>query len=275
MTAPRRKSAATRWPALAAVAWAGAQIAYPLTEGAARDRVTILVVLLSTATALLHARAVRGVGYAAGFLLIVAGLGLLAEITGTATGFPFGCYDYAHGRLGPELAGVPLLIPLAWVGGLYPIRVGAALLCRGTVAQIALTAAGAVGWDLYLDPQMVADGQWRWCSALPGLPGSAAVPYGNYLGWFAVTAVMTSLIIALERRCPARLSAPAVPIAVLLWTWFGSGLAHAAFLGLPASAGYGLAGLGIVAIPVLVVLVRTPDRLRTRPSDDLPAATRP
>ncbi len=258
---------AVRWPALTAVAWVLAQIAYPLTEGTARDRVTILVVVLSAATALLHAHAVRGIGYAAGFLLIVAGLGLLAETVGTATGFPFGCYDYAHGRLGPELAGVPLLIPLAWVGGLYPIRVGAALLCRGTGAQIALTAAGAVGWDMYLDPQMIADDRWRWCSALPGLPGLPAVPYSNYLGWFAVTAAMTALIIVLERRYPARISAPAVPIAVLLWTWFGSGLAHAVFLGLPTSAGYGLAGLGIVAVPVAVALLREPDRLRTRPGE--------
>ncbi|WP_227982999.1 carotenoid biosynthesis protein [Nocardia spumae] len=247
---------AARWPALTALAWVAAQIAYPLTDGAARDRVTVLVVGLSAATALLHARAVRGLGYAAGFLLIVAGLGGLAEMIGTASGFPFGCYGYADGRLGPELAGVPLLIPLAWVGGLYPIRVAAGLLCRSSGAQIALTAAGAVGWDLFLDPQMVDDGQWRWCSALPGLPGLSDIPYTNYLGWFAVAAVMTTLVIGLERRCPERIFAPAVPIAVLLWTWFGSALAHAAFLGLPVSALYGLIGLGVVAVPMLVVLVR-------------------
>ncbi|MEV5650102.1 carotenoid biosynthesis protein [Nocardia sp. NPDC052254] len=256
---------ATLWPALTAAAWVAAQIAYPLTESTARDRVTILVVVLSAATALLHARAVRGIGYAAGFLVIVAGLGLLAETTGTTTGFPFGCYDYAHDRLGPELAGVPLLVPLAWVGGLYPIRAGAALLCRGAGAQIALTAAGAVGWDLSLDPQMIADEQWRWCSTLPGLPGLPDIPYSNYLGWFTVAAVMATLIIVLERRCPARMSAPAVPIGVLLWTWFGSGLAHAVFLGLPVSAGYGLVGLGVVAVPVVVTLVRAPDRVRARP----------
>ena len=246
----------TRWPALTASAWVAAQIAYPLTTGAARDRVTILVVVLSAATALLHARAERGLGYAAGFALIVAGLGLIAEILGTTTGFPFGCYDYAHDRLGPEIAGVPLVVPLAWVGGLYPIRVAAGLVCRGRGAQIALTATGAVGWDLFLDPQMVADGQWHWCSTLPGPPGLPAIPFSNYLGWFAVTATMTALILALEQRCRARMSAPAVPIAVLLWTWFGSGLAHAVFLDLPASAGYGLAGLGLVAVPTAVMLVR-------------------
>lgn len=251
MTSPHRAT-------FTALAWVAAQIAYPLTDGAARDRVTIVVVLLSVATALLHAQAVRGIGYAAGFLLMVAGVGLVAEAVGTASGLPFGCYEYAHGRLGPELAGVPLLVPLAWVGGLYPIRMAAGIVCRGTGGQLALTVAGAVGWDLFLDPQMVNDGQWQWCSALPGLPGLAGIPYTNYLGWLAVTAVMTALVLVLERRCPVRTIAVGVPVAVLLWTWLGSALAHAAFLNLPVSAGYGLIGLGVVAVPMLLVVVRGP-----------------
>lgn len=240
-----------------------AQIGYPLTSDVARDRVTAVVVLLSAGTALAHASATRGIRYAAGFLVIVSGLGLTAEIVGTATGFPFGCYEYAVDRLGPALGGVPLVVPLAWTGGLYPVWVVAGLISRRALSRIGLTAVGAVGWDLFLDPQMVADGQWRWCDTDSGLPGLAEIPYTNYLGWFAVTLLMGVLLTVWDRAIPsvglddtARHTGPgtgsvAVPVVVFLWTWLGSTLAHAVFLGLPFSAAYGGVGLAIVGVPLL------------------------
>ncbi|MEV0250580.1 carotenoid biosynthesis protein [Nocardia sp. NPDC050712] len=309
-------------PAVLAVALVAAQICYPLTQGGARDRVTVVVVLLAAATALAHAARTRGSGYAAGFLVIVSGLGLLAEVIGTATGFPFGCYDYAVDRLGPALAGVPLIVPLAWTGGLYPVWIVAGLLARTVAARIGLTAVGAVGWDLFLDPQMVADGQWRWCDAGSGLPGLEQIPLTNYAGWFAVGLVMAGLLAVLERGSAhsraasagaqggsahspaaarpehggahsaevarpehgsvrsaeviraehssahsaggawargiagARDASVAVPVAVFLWTWLGSALAHAVFLGLPASAAYGALGMGLLGIPLLGWLAR-------------------
>ncbi|WP_433665251.1 carotenoid biosynthesis protein [Nocardia sp. CA-128927] len=254
-------------PLVFAVVLIVVQIVYPLTSGAGRDRVTVAVVLLSAGTALAHATATRGIRYAAGFLVIVSGLGLLAEIVGTATGVPFGCYAYAVDRLGPALSGVPLVIPLAWTGGLYPVWVVAGLLSRRMLSRIGLTAVGAVGWDLFLDPQMVADGQWTWCDTGSGLPGLPDIPITNYLGWFAVALLMGVLLTVLERASvgldyPPNPSAgldtvsplsgsTAVPVAVFLWTWLGSALAHAVFLGLPVSAGYGGVGLAILGLPLL------------------------
>ncbi|WP_374111217.1 carotenoid biosynthesis protein [Nocardia sp. JCM 34519.1] len=252
----RPRSLAGVAPILLAAAWVAAQIMYPLAHGAARDRITVIVVLLSAATALAHAWGVRGIRYAAGLLTIVSGLGLLAEILGTATGFPFGCYDYAVGRIGPALAGVPLLVPLAWTGGLYPVWVVAGLLAQRRAVRIGLTAIGAVGWDLFLDPQMVADGQWTWCASAPGLPGIAQIPYTNYLGWLAVALVMAGLLSLLEQVSPRPAGTPGVPVAVFLWTWLGSALAHGAFLGLPYSAWYGGIGLGILGIPLLSAGIR-------------------
>lgn len=46
------------------------------------------------------------------FLLITA-LGMLVEIIGTATGFPFGVYHYGF-NLGPKILGVPFLIGCNW-----------------------------------------------------------------------------------------------------------------------------------------------------------------
>ncbi|MBF6174133.1 carotenoid biosynthesis protein [Nocardia blacklockiae] len=247
---------ARRAPVVAALALILTQIAYPLTAGVARDRITVAIVLLSAATALTHAALTRGPRFAAGFLVIVSGLGLAAEIAGTATGFPFGCYRYAHGGLGPALAEVPLVVPLAWTGGLYPVWVVVRRLTPLVAVRIPLTALGAVGWDLFLDPQMVADGRWTWCSAHPGLPGVPQIPYTNYLGWFAVASVMAALLELLGRRYAATVDTLAVPVAVFLWTWLGSALAHVAFLGLPVSGGYGLLGLGVLGIPLLATMFR-------------------
>lgn len=120
-----------------------AQIGYPLTAADARDRITAIVVLLSAGAALAHATATRGMRYALGFLVLVSGIGLLAEVIGTATGVPFGCYAYAADRLGPALLDVPLIVPLAWTGGMYPVWVVAGILSRRAASRIALTAIGA------------------------------------------------------------------------------------------------------------------------------------
>ncbi|WP_437126508.1 carotenoid biosynthesis protein [Nocardia mangyaensis] len=240
-------------PAGTAILLVLVQIAYPLSEGVTRDRITVTVVVLSTATALLHAWTTRGWGWAVGFFAVVSGVGLGAEMVGTATGFPFGAYTYAVDRLGPAVAEVPLVIPLAWTGGLYPIWVVAGLLTGSAVGRAGLLVVGAVGWDLFLDPQMVTDGQWTWAVTDAGLPGLPQIPYTNYLGWALVAAVMALLLTVLDRvLAPAHDRTVAVPVAVFGWTWLGSTLAHAVFLGLPASAAWGFAGLGLLGIPLLL-----------------------
>ncbi|GAB2673033.1 carotenoid biosynthesis protein [Nocardia goodfellowii] len=258
---PVRAQAAVVVPMVFALLLVAVQISYPLTSGAGRDRVTVAVVLLSAATALAHAAVTRGWRYAAGLLVILSGIGLLAEVVGIATGFPFGCYEYAVDRIGPAVAGVPLIVPVAWTGGLYPVWVVAGLLARTPAARVGLTAAGGVGWDLFLDPQMVADGQWRWCDAESGLPGLEQIPLTNYAGWVAAGLLMASLLLVWERvadrRRDPRPASVAVPVAVFLWTWLGSALAHAVFLGLPASAGYGAVGMGLLGIPLLGLLARS------------------
>ena len=49
-------------------------------------------------------------------------IGWTAEAIGSKTGFPFGAYHYTD-RLQPQLLGVPLLIPLAWLM-MLPARMG-------------------------------------------------------------------------------------------------------------------------------------------------------
>lgn len=243
-----------------------AQLCYPLSEGAVRDRVTVAVVVLLAASCVTHAAATRGARWAVGLVLVTAGTGMLAELVGTATGFPFGAYIYtAQGTLGPEVATVPVLVAAAWTVGAYLAWCAATAVLgpqRGLLV-VPVAACGLAGWDLYLDPQLVADGKWVWTHPAPSLPGVPTVPLSNYAGWVLVALVISALLYRLNRAVdravdrPARSDRPrtaALPLVLYCWTWLGSAVAHAVFLGLPASAGYGLAGMGLLGAPLLARL---------------------
>ncbi len=226
-----------------------AQICYPLTGGGTRAGLTVATVLIGVVLSVSHAWLFRG-GRAALALVGTATLGGFAvEAVGVATGFPFGTYDYS-GQLGPKLLGVPLIIPLAWTWMAWPAWLAALRVARGRVARIAVAAGGLAAWDLFLDPQMVAEGYWRWHDPVPALPGVPGIPIGNYLGWlgFAVL-LMTVLSAASAVSSPAPQDTPM--LALWLWTYFSSVLAHAVFLGLPASAAWGGVLMGAVVLPLL------------------------
>lgn len=250
---------------VAGALWVLAQICYPLVGGATRDVVTVTVVLLGALAGVLHAMGTRGWAWTLWLVVVTAVGGFAVELLGTVSGFPFGHYDYSGGRLGPAVAGVPLLIGVAWTAGAYP-----AWCAAGRVAPArrglrwALAAVGLAGWDLYLDPQMVTDGLWVWRAGAPGLPGVPEVPWTNYVGWLGVAAVMAALLATGPRPAPRDrpvagdgFALPdALPVAVYCWTWLGSLLAHAVFLDLRASALYGAVGMGLLGVPLLASLQR-------------------
>ncbi|MEE2031526.1 carotenoid biosynthesis protein [Rhodococcus chondri] len=247
-----RGSAALPWILLAGAI--AAQIAYPLTDGAARDRVTVAVVVLLAATCLVHATLHRGARWAAALFGITAGVGYASEVLGTSTGYPYGCYAYAVDRLGPSVFDVPLVVPLAWTAGMYPIWCVASRIFPRPAARLAAVTVAMVGWDLYLDPQMVADGQWTWCHG-GGLPGIEHIPLTNYAGWTVVAAMMALALYAVDRRAGALSPrGDAVPTVLFLWTWLGSALAHSVFLDAPElrwSALYGAVVMGTLGVPLL------------------------
>jgi uncharacterized membrane protein len=225
------------------------QIGYPLAGGRVRAGLTVATVVLGCLLSVSHA-AYRKAGIA---LLSTATLGGFAvEAIGVATGFPFGTYDYS-GQLGPKLLGVPLIIPLAWTWMAWPAWLAAIRITTNRIARIALAAAGLAAWDLFLDPQMVAEGYWTWRSPTPALPGVPGVPVGNYLGWlgFAIL-LMTALSIAGGHRIDDPRPGDTPILALWLWTYASSVLAHAVFLGLPASAAWGGVLMGAVVLPLLV-----------------------
>ncbi|MCJ0904201.1 carotenoid biosynthesis protein [Rhodococcus sp. ARC_M6] len=254
-----------------------AQIYYPLAVGMSRDRVTVAVVVLLAAASLAHALLSRGPGWTLVMFTATAGLGLVAEMVGTATGYPFGSYMYATDRLGPDILGVPAVVPLAWTAGFYPIWCAVTYVLersrlspqRKPMHRIAATALGMVDWDLYLDTQMVTDGQWIWTSDRSGLPGIPSIPFTNYLGWFVTVLVMAVAVELIGRRCSSRRSesrsvSDTAPLVLFVWTWLGSALAHAVLLDgdeLRYSAIYGLGVMGLVGVPLVMTWIREGTRV--------------
>lgn len=280
-------------PAAATVA---AQIAYPLLEGDALHVATSAVVVLFCATSLTHAAQVWGAAAAVRLLAVAAGVGLAAEALGVHTGIPFGEYRYT-GTLTPQLLGVPVIVPLAWAMMAYPSLVLGRVLAPALAPVVArgrqgATRAAAVAlsggwtlaaWDLFLDPQMVSAGYWRFTVAESGLPGMAplpaaaladasavpvGIPWTNHLGWLVVGTLMVAALDAVLPRHPADDAATLlVPAALLVWTWAGSALALAAFLELPAAAAWGAVGMGLTVVPFLLRIGPRASRPASTPRD--------
>ncbi|GAB3859118.1 carotenoid biosynthesis protein [Dactylosporangium cerinum] len=238
------------WAVLAALVLV--EIAYPLVHGGTRAVLTVATVVVGYLLSVGHAWLSRGPRTAAVLILVTTGGGFAVEAAGRATGYPFGDYDYT-GSLGPRLLGVPLVIPLAWTWMAWPAWVAAARLTTRPWLRTGVAGLGLAAWDLFLDPQMVGEGHWRWDSPGAALPGVPEIPITNYLGWLVVAWVLAAaLTVTAENGSDDR------PMyALYLWTYGSSVLAHAVFLGLPASAAWGAAGMGLVAVPLAVTLWRS------------------
>ncbi|MCX7607967.1 MAG: carotenoid biosynthesis protein [Anaerolineales bacterium] len=186
----------------------------------------------------------RGNGWRPAMLSVfpILPLAWLVEFMGSQTGFPFGRYHYTE-LLQPQVGGVPLLIPLAWLMMLPPAWAIAARiayrgmrglslrLTRALVAALAFTA-----WDLFLDPQMVAWGFWVWRQ-----PGAYfGIPLVNFLGWFLASFFFSFLLM------PSSFSPLASNFLLLIYalTWFLQTFAQLFFWNLPGPALVGFLGMG-------------------------------
>ncbi|MEV6695482.1 carotenoid biosynthesis protein [Micromonospora sp. NPDC051196] len=262
-----RAARAYAWVLLALLVLA--QICYPLTSGSTRARLTVATVVLGYLLSVGHALLGRGSRTALALVVLATGGGFAIEALGVATGFPFGSYDYS-GQLGPKLAGVPLIIPLAWTWMAWPAWLVATRLVGTTTtgggpargwwrwpARIGLATLGLATWDLFLDPQMVAEGHWVWRDATPALPGLAGIPVSNYLGWLLFAVLVMAALRPLAGPAVTGTDVRDHPMyALYLWTYASSVLAHAVFLDLPASALWGGAGMAVIAVPLAVTLLR-------------------
>lgn len=180
---------AERWADRAAVA-AGVitiagMIATPLVPqgGRARRVLSSVVVVGMFATSKANAIKRWGAPRAGSAAAATAATTGVVERIGTRTGVPFGRYAYTE-ALRPQVAHVPVIVPLAWFAMGLPSR-EAAHAALGTFStparRVVLGSAAMTAWDLFLDPQMVGEGYWRWVRR--GV--YRGIPLTNFAGWFA------------------------------------------------------------------------------------------
>ena len=185
-------------------------------------------------------------GWRRSVLVLVWGsfVGMMAELIGTGTGYPFGPYEYTA-FLSPKIMGhVPYLIPLSWYAVSAISLDLASRLGASRTGRIVAAALFMVLWDVALDPAMGAGFPvWQW--KVEGFFYS--MPAINWLGWF-----VTALVIAWGYEALADVEfREANRWTVPLWILNGTfPLGILVIKGLGAGA---LAGSLALLIPVLAV----------------------
>jgi len=205
------------------------QIPYPLLDGRALEIFTLLTVYSGAAAMLLHARMSFGNKFAFTYLAITAVFALIIESIGVNTGWPFGVYEYSE-TLGLFIFDVPLVVLFAWTMMAYPALVAARRIASGWV----FLYGGAIlmGWDLFLDPQMVTAGRWTWEVTGRSFPFAPEIPLSNAFGWLLSGLTLIAIlhfILPTERR---KESPSTLVVDIFLgWSLLGGFIAQFFFFG--------------------------------------------
>lgn len=233
------------------VAWVLSMIALPILRWVVGDSALswgIAVTVIAQVSAACAALIVSwGAVQTMRALLIVAAVTWIAETVGSRTGFPFGYYHYT-GLLQPQIAGVPLFVPLAWFM-MLPSAWAVAQMIVGTHRRwlfIAVSAIALTAWDFFLDPQKVAWGFWVWTEGSGSTPftgGYFGIPWLNFLGWLLVASIVTAFV-----RPP---SLPVRPLLVIyVITWLFQTMGQLFFWNLPGPALAGFTAMGLMLLLV-------------------------
>ena len=195
----------------------------------------------------LHALLAYGARYAFTYLGTTVVFALIVESVGVKTGWPFGTYEYDP-SLGHTIAGVPYVVPFAWVMMAHPVLVAARRVAGNWVFLYGGFAMAA--WDLFLDPQMVAANRWRWTFDGAHVPYQPEIPLSNTFGWLlagmALIAILHQILPRDRRKSSASFGAVDVWLA---WTFFGGVVSNLFFFGRPGIAFIGGIAFGLFFLP--------------------------
>jgi len=266
----RRVSPLSRALPYAALAFALTTIATQMAWVWADDRYLLTnVVVISCALAAVFTLCARQ-GWLRGAVasIVIAFLGWLIEVIGVHSGWPFGRYIYldvvgqnhltgATGHSVPMLAGVPLIVPLAWLMMTVPVYFTTQMIKASVASRLLWAVIALVGWDFFLDPQFVAEGWWHWADPSHHIRGLPGIPISNYLGWvLAATVLIGATWLATSADADPRRGvrsplATIVPVIVYMWTWAGGIFSNLVFFDRPASALWGGVVMGWPVVALL------------------------
>ena len=230
-----------------------AQVAYSRLPEQRLVGATRAIVGLLLATSAAEAAGARGARRGITPIAAAGTLGFVVELSGVATGKPFGHYTYSA-KLGPKVGGVPLLAAAAWAMMSRPAWVVGGLIAgRRPLMRIPVAAAALTAWDVFLDPRMAREGYWSW----PEGGRYEGIPASNFLGWFATGLGVFAVWSALDPDDdPLRDGEGDGALALYVWTWFGEAFANAVLWKRPVTAAGGAAAMGVFAVPALRARLR-------------------
>ena len=209
------------------VMWIGGVIAHALHGGPPPEAQWAAPVFLLLAGLIALVTASRA---NLGGLLAAAGIGFIAEYIGVSGGFLFGRYVYT-GTLQPLLLGVPIVMSSAWMILFAYIKQMLLPFKLSKPAEMIIGGVWMVAIDLLIDPLASNRlGYWRWIDT----GAYYGVPAHNFLGWFAVSAVIFGIV---RQRPQSDSWARSVGLSILL---FFTAIAMAYQLAFAASAGLAL-----------------------------------
>src|SRR5215831_7596743 len=154
------------------------------------------------------------------FVACVWPVALVAELSSTRTGVPFGFYRYTGLTRGQELfiADVPFIDSLSFVFLAYAAYclARAGLAPRGVSRWAMATAAGVLmmGLDIVIDPLAVRGDRWflgpLFAYDQPGI--YFGVPLSNFVGWIIVGTVGVGLFLNLSKDPSGRRAWPGIAL---------------------------------------------------------------
>ena len=149
----------------------------PQTQNLFKTLVPLNLLLNLGLLIIYHGRPDKGFYWKA---FLVFSFGLCIEIIGVRTGLIFGSYTYGP-TLGPKVLHTPLMIGINWLMLVYSSLVISSKNIEKRYFRVLLAAVMMVVYDFALEPAAIYLDMWDW---------GGAVPFRNYLAWFAISFVL-------------------------------------------------------------------------------------
>jgi putative membrane protein len=135
------------------------------------------------------------------FFIVAFTIGMVIEIIGVKTGWPFGEYSYGQ-VLGVKFMGVPLTIGVNWLMLSYSIGVITRRLIANSVLAVIAGATFMVGVDLLIEPVAIKLGYWSWAAV--------EIPFSNYAAWWIISLLILTIFNLLLHTEKNKLTLPLI-----------------------------------------------------------------